>query len=267
LAVARAVPAAVWSGVFTLVGLILACGAVYYLVRAADLSLERADALYDGGKRGEAAALYRQHPQQLLRPDGSGARYLRRLIEHDLEKGDVAEARSWMMKSLEGNVALEFNSPEAADLHHQLKGERDQRLAQARAEEEARRKAAAEAEERRQREERERMEEVRRRQEEMASQEQGRELARVRAAEKARERAEKEARERAEQKKAELEERRRQEEVARLDKKAAPHLVYAKKLIDRGEYDQARSRLQEIIRDYLGTPSAKEAKRLLKELD
>jgi hypothetical protein len=265
LAVARAVPRPVWMGVFLLVALILAGGGIYYTVHVDDIALERADGLYDAGKRGEAAALYRQHPRQLLRPDGGG-RYLRRLIEYDVEKGDLAEARGWIEKSLEAGVKVEFNSPEAADMYHQLKGDRDRRAAQARAEEEARRKAAAGEEERRHREERERAEEERRRRDAEVAKLRAEQELRLRAEQEARERAEREARERAEREKAERDERRRKEEIARLDQKATPHLRYAKKLIDQGMSEKAKGRLEEIIRDFPGTSSAEAAKQLLKDL-
>jgi TolA-binding protein len=78
-----------------------------------------------------------------------------------------------------------------------------------------------------------------------------------------RERAE---REKVEKEKAEREKRRRQEELARLDKKAVTYLRYAKKLIDRGQDADAKARLDEIIRDFPGTPSAEEAKRLRRDL-
>jgi len=144
------------AAVLVLACVILCAGGGYWLARADEIALSKADELYDGGKRSEAAAVYRQHPKQLLHPDGSGARYLRRLIEHDLEKGDRAEARSWVEKAVEADIRLEFNSPEAAALYKQAKDEQDRRVAQLRAEEEARRKAAEEDERRRREEQRRR---------------------------------------------------------------------------------------------------------------
>jgi hypothetical protein len=55
---------------------------------------------------------------------------------------------------------------------------------------------------------------------------------------------------------------RTKEEIAQLDKKAIPFLRFAKKLIDTGELDKAKERLDEIIKEYPGTPSAIEAKGL-----
>jgi hypothetical protein len=74
-------------------------------------------------------------------------------------------------------------------------------------------------------------------------------------------------RERAERAKAQQEERRRKEEAPRLNKKAAAYLLEsAKKLIDKGQDEEAKARLDEVIRDFPATPSAEEAKRLRKDL-
>jgi TolA-binding protein len=43
-------------------------------------------------------------------------------------------------------------------------------------------------------------------------------------------------------------------------------LSYAKKLLERGEGDMARERLQEIVKGYPDTEAAKEAKKLLGEV-
>jgi hypothetical protein len=67
-------------------------------------------------------------------------------------------------------------------------------------------------------------------------------------------------------------ERKRQVEVARLaklEKRAKIHVDYAKKLIAEGNTDaeKLRERLDKIIKDFAGTPSAEEAARLRKDLD
>jgi hypothetical protein len=267
LGVMRAVPIVVWAGVFVLASVILIGGGIHYLARTEDTSLEKADSLYEAGKRGEAAALYRRYPQQLLRPDDNAPRYLRRLIEYSVESGDRAEARSWIEKSFKANVQLEFNDPEAAELYKQMKGERNRAIAQAKAEEEARRKAAAAEEERHQNEERERALEEQRRREESEALLRAKEKARLRAEREAQERSAREARELAERERAEREEKQRKETLARLEKKAQPYLRYAKKLISEGMTEKAKERLDEIIRDFSGTPSAEEAKSLRKTLD
>ena len=66
-------------------------------------------------------------------------------------------------------------------------------------------------------------------------------------------------------------ERQRQAEaarLARLEKRAKRHVEYAKKLIAEGETPAKalRERLDKIIKDFAGTPSAEEAKRLRAEL-
>ena len=266
LAGLRAVPRPIWVVAFVLAVLALFFGSLYYAINASDFALERANSLYDAGKRGEAVMVYRQQPQRLLRSDGSGARYLRRLIEYDVERGDLAEAKGWIEKSLEANMALEFNDAKTAELYRSLKAEHDRRVAEARAAEEARRKAAAEEAERRQQEEKRLAEEERQRREETAEKLRAEQAARERVAKEARERAEQEALARAKREQAEQEEIRRKEEIARLDKKATPFLRYAKKLIDEGMLAKAKDRLEEIIRDYPGTPAADEAKRLREKL-
>jgi hypothetical protein len=50
-----------------------------------------------------------------------------------------------------------------------------------------------------------------------------------------------------------------------LEKRAQPHLEYAKKLIQAGKKDAAKERLEKLIRDFPGTKSAEEAQRLLKQ--
>jgi len=182
-------PRPVKAGVLVLACMILCAGGGYWLANADERALAQADELYDAGKHTDAAAVYRQYPRVLLRPDGSGGRYLRRLIESDLEKGDRAEARAWVEKAVEAEIKVEFNSPEATALYRQAKDEHDRRVAQQRAEEEARRKAAEEEERRRREDQRRAEEEERQRKEAEAKQ---------RAEEEARQRAEREAQARAE---------------------------------------------------------------------
>lgn len=82
------------------------------------------------------------------------------------------------------------------------------------------------------------------------------------------EQAEREARQRAEQEQAEAAKRQRAAALARLEKRAKRHVDYAKKLIDAGETPKKdlRDRLDKIIKDFAGTTSAEEAKRLRAEL-
>jgi hypothetical protein len=83
----------------------------------------------------------------------------------------------------------------------------------------------------------------------------------------ARSKAEKEMREKEERNtKGRDDERAAKAKLAKLDEKAKPHLRYAKKLIADKMLDKAKTRLEEIVKDYPGTPSADEARRMLKEL-
>jgi hypothetical protein len=60
--------------------------------------------------------------------------------------------------------------------------------------------------------------------------------------------------------------RKRQAELAQLEKKAATHLAYVKKLLREGKSTTVKERLDTIVRDFPNTPSAKEARRLRGEL-
>jgi colicin import membrane protein len=90
----------------------------------------------------------------------------------------------------------------------------------------------------------------------------------------ARQQAEREAEQREAAERAAEEEIRQRVEAARLarlatlEKRAKLNVDYAKKLIDAGETPakDLRDRLDKIIRDFAGTPSAEEAKRLRAEL-
>ena len=62
------------------------------------------------------------------------------------------------------------------------------------------------------------------------------------------------------------EERLRRAEADRQGKQATALLAYAKKLIDKGQDEEAEALLDEVIRNFPGTPSAEEAKRLRKDL-
>ncbi len=152
LAVARAVPRPLWVAAVGVTALVLVGGWAREAWYADERALDRADALHDAGKKGEAAAIYRKLPGRLLRPDGSGSRWLRRLVAQDARAGDAAEAKAWAAKALDAGLALEFNAgeEEAADILSRLKADRRAAEAAAKAEAERARKAAeAEADRRR----------------------------------------------------------------------------------------------------------------------
>jgi hypothetical protein len=254
----RRLPARAW-----LVGGLLAAlaGCVAVIIWAAGATgreLAQADRHWEHGDRAEAVALYVQHPARFWSPAGNGSRNLRRVIEYALERGDMAEARTWVERAVEHDVHPEFNRDDAKELYARLKAEHDRRLA----EEEAQRQQRAKEEERQRRrpqeeEERRRREEERR---QLAEQEE-KDRAMMQEVQRRHERLEQQARE---------EERRRHEEedpdIQRLEARAAPNLRYARKLIDNGMTDRGIERLREIVRDSPGTPSAWEARHLLRDL-
>jgi hypothetical protein len=61
-------------------------------------------------------------------------------------------------------------------------------------------------------------------------------------------------------------ETRKEAELQKADKRAAPHLKYAKKLVVDDMREKAKERLQEIIKKFPGTNTAKEASKLLEQL-
>ncbi len=261
------VPARAWLAVAALAALVVAGGTLVSLLGAADRDIERADRLYDQGKRAEAVALYEKHPDRFWRRDGAEVRNLRRIIEFELvERGDAVEARKWVEQAVDRDVPLEFNSGAAEALYASVKAERERRRAQE-AEEAAALERALRAQEERRRKEREDEEEFQRlakeareKREKEAQEKAAREEARQREAEESKQTLEG-ARQRAQE-----EEQRQKTALARLEEKAAANLRYANKLLDEGRKEKGLERLREIVRDYPGTPSADEAKKLLEAL-
>jgi hypothetical protein len=251
------VPARAWLAVAALAALAIAVGALVSLFGAGDRDVERANRLYDEGKRAEAVALYARHPDRFWRPGGTEVRNLRRIIEFELvDRDDRVEARAWIEKALEHDVPLAFNNTAAAGLYAKVKDERERRRAQE-AEEGAAHERALKEEEERKRQDREAEEEFQRQ------------------ASEAREKREKEAKEKEARRREEEEiqrtleaakKRAREEEErqrAEAEKMAAPILREAHKLLDDGRKEKAIERLREIVRKYPGTPSAAEAEKLL----
>jgi hypothetical protein len=248
------IPGRVWRGA---VGVVLAAVLVWgvlWWIATGDRDIARANQLWDDGDPAAAVALYKQYPHRFWRNDPEERRNLWRVVGYDLSRGDRAEAAGWIDHALEHGVRPEAAGAGINALYAEREAERDRHLAQQRKkqqeEEEARRR---EAEEEAQRPQRER---------------------------EARERAEQEIRDRAtmeearrkreeRERKAEEEKRRRHEEeddaYQAAEAKAASNLRYARNLIDRGMVEKGVERLKEIVKEYPGTPSAAEAKKLLAE--
>lgn len=255
LGTVRRVPARAWLVLAILIALASATGYIIWLAGAAQRDFTQADALFDAGDRPAAVALYRKHPERLLRPDGTGATALGRVVEDALERGDYADARTWLERAIEHGTRPDLTSVPARQLYEVVLAEHERRLATA----EAQRRQQVDEEERKRRapqEEADRKKHEAEETEARAILEEGR-----RKREERKRREEEEARRQAQQ-----EEQRRQEALARADAKAAPHVRYARKLIDQGDVERGIARLKEVVRDYPQTPSAAEARQLLKEL-
>ncbi len=232
---------------------------IIYAATAADRELTQADRLWEQGNRGEAVAIYVQYPSRFWRSAGDGSRHLRRVIEYALEQDDQAQARTWMEAAVEHSIRPDFSREDAAALYAELKAEHD------------RRRAGEEAQARQQAEEEERQ---RRRPQEEAERKQREEGRRQRAEQEEKDRAmmqetwRRKEREEQQQAREEADERQEEEDldIVRQEALAAPHLRYARELIERGDSSRAVVRLREIVRDYPNTVCAWDARHLLREL-
>jgi hypothetical protein len=140
----RGIPRLVWLlGIpFGLLG--LCCGGCLTLgligSASAQKALEEADRQYAAGKKDEAVAAYKQHFGSAKdKPE-----VLRRIVEHELEKGHTEEARDWVGRGVKQGVAVTYESAAARDLLARAQEERDAKAALAQAEREAKRQARKE---------------------------------------------------------------------------------------------------------------------------
>jgi hypothetical protein len=256
------VPVRAWLAAALLIALAGCVALAVWALGTADRDLARADRLWGDGARASAVQIYLEYPQHFWKANGSGCRGLCRVVEYQLDHGDTAEARAWLERAAEHGIDPGFKRSDAAQLYTEVRQEHDRRRT---AEEEQKRQREQEAEHERRRPQ-EQAEEDRRIAERKALLEQEE---KDRALLEDARRRQKER----EQKQAEDERRRKQEDLARrqaeldrLDAKAAPHLRYARELLDRGETAKAAERLREIVDKYSGTPSAEAARRILIDL-
>jgi hypothetical protein len=252
------IPARLWLGAIGVVLVGLLVWGIIWWAGAGDRDVARANELWAAGEQTAAVALYKQHPDRFWRTEGDERRNLWRVVGHDLSQGDRGDAVLWIDRALEHGVRPEAAGNDINGLYVEREAERTRRLAAAAALRKQQEEEAAahrrEAEDEAQRPQRER---------------------------EARERAEQEIRDRAmmeearrkreeRERKADEEKRRRHEEeddqYQAAELKAAANLRYARKLIDDGMVDKGIERLREIVKEYRGTPSAAEAKKVLAEL-
>jgi hypothetical protein len=265
-ALLRRVPARGWLAA-VLVLVLAACVAVaVWTLGSEGRELAVADQLWEDGDRAGAVRLYVQYPRHFWRSGEAGPRDLRRVIECNLDRGDVAEARTWIERAVEHNVALEFNRDEARRIYAELKAQHDRRLAE---EEAGRRERELGAEQERRRPQEEEEEQRREAERKAAAQQEEKDRAMMQEAkrrrelekERQKEREAEQARRRQEQADAE-----RRAELERREAKAAANVRYARDLIDRGMLEKGVQRLREVTREFPGTPSAQKAREMLREL-
>jgi hypothetical protein len=119
----------------------LACGGCLMVgmigASTARKELKEADQQYAEGKRDEAVATYKRHFS--LADDQ--AEILKRIVEHEVQKGNTTEAQKWVERGEKAKVAAAYESAVARELLAKVRKEREE---QARAEREARAKARKE---------------------------------------------------------------------------------------------------------------------------
>jgi hypothetical protein len=252
------VPGRLWLGAVGLVLAALLVAVLFWWAGAGDRDIALADQLWEKGDYAAAVALYKQYPAYFWRLEGEGRRKLWQVVSYDLDHGRREEAARWIDRALEHGVRPVAVDNAVNDLYAERQAERSRRQADAAA----------------QRKQREAEDEERRRQaEDDALRPQREREARERAEQEERDRAmmEEARRKREERERLAEEEKRRRppeeedEQLQAAETKAAPNLRYARDLIDRGMVEKGIERLKEIVKEYPGTPSAIEAKKLLRE--
>lgn len=118
---------------------------VSYIERHNRESLNEGTQLWEKGKRDEAVAKYKSgYPSAGTEKPA----ILRRIVDHSVAKGDLAEAKKWVTTGIDEKVDVTYESPQAQAMADEVRRDRAAKLAQKKAEEEKRAKAekAAEAE-------------------------------------------------------------------------------------------------------------------------
>jgi hypothetical protein len=126
----------VWLLLGVPVGLVFLCCGGFGLVSMytsyhAGKEIESADQLYAAGQRAEAVAKYKEWWSYA---GSRQAEAVQRIVEHELEQDNDAEARKWMEQALDRRLEVAYESPTARDLFESVKVDWEDR--QARAEEE-----------------------------------------------------------------------------------------------------------------------------------
>lgn len=103
-------------------------------------ALHEAGRLWDAGRRDEAVALYKQGYPAAASEKGP---VLRRIVEHELAKGNAAEAAKWVRRGVDDGLDVAYDSPAARDLAARERQDRDARAAAKRKDDEDARAHAA----------------------------------------------------------------------------------------------------------------------------
>jgi len=140
--VIRRVPVFVWFIAAPVALLFVCCGGLFLFMSTPSDELKKADKLFAAGKKGEAVAVYKQHPKYLLASDGSGTDRLRRVVDFEAEAGREAEARRWIEQATDRKLALTCESEQGKKLMAAVARERQDALAKAAADEKARQEKA-----------------------------------------------------------------------------------------------------------------------------
>ncbi|HZT80053.1 MAG TPA: hypothetical protein VFA26_07525 [Gemmataceae bacterium] len=88
-------------------------------------AIAEADQLYADGEREEAVARYKNLFATV--PADGRAEVVRRIVEHELGKGDAEEAERWLQRGLDDGLKLTFDSPAAKELLARAQRQREER--------------------------------------------------------------------------------------------------------------------------------------------
>jgi hypothetical protein len=89
----------------------------------AEAEIVKADKLYDQDKKAEAVAVYKDK----FTYANDKAALLKRIVEFEAERNDMAEARRWIDRGLEDKIEVSYSNPALVSLQAQVKAERAQK--------------------------------------------------------------------------------------------------------------------------------------------
>jgi tricorn protease-like protein len=102
-----------------LVSITISVGYFWFFSRIAtapERAVAEADKNYDQGKRAEAVAVYKENFYTYTLQSERQRQFVKRIVEHELQQGNTAEARRWIKKGLDLNLDVTFEAPAAREL-------------------------------------------------------------------------------------------------------------------------------------------------------